>query len=204
MTFEKKGNCIMRLLLTAAAASLAIATAACQKAAETPDPAANDLAMTEESMANDINMAGMAATPMAATDFASTVAASDMFEIATGRLAQANATNAELKSFGSMLVTDHAKSTADLKTAAAAATPPVALPAAMPAELQAKVDALVAAKGAEFDRLFLEQQKDGHQKALDALKSYAASGDAPALRSFAEKAVPVVQAHLDKLEGMKL
>lgn len=198
----------MRLILTAAAASLAIATAACEKSAETTDPAVNDMAMNdsmaEDTMANDVNMAGMAATPMAATDFASTVAASDMFEIATGKLAQANATNADLKSFGGMLVMDHTKSSADLKTAAAAATPPVTPPAAMPAELQAKVDALKAANGAEFDRLFLEQQKEGHQKTLEALKSYAASGDAPSLKTFAEKAVPVVQAHLDKLNGMKL
>ena len=198
----------MRLILTAAAASLAIATAACEKSADTVDPAANDMAMNdmmaEDSMANDVNMAGMAATPMAASDFASTVAASDMFEIATGKLASANATNAELKSFGGMLVSDHTKSSADLKTAAAAATPKVTLPAAMPAELQAKVDALKAVKGAEFDRLFLEQQKEGHQKTLDALKSYASSGDAPSLKSFAEKASPVVQAHLDKLNAMKL
>ena len=194
----------MRLLLTAAAASLAIATAACDKAADTPDTAANDLAMAEETMANDVNMAGMAVTPMAASDFASTVAASDMFEIATGKLAVANATNADLKSFGGMLVTDHTKSSADLKVAAAAATPAVTLPTALPAELQAKVDALKAAKGAEFDRLFLEQQKDGHQKALDALTSYAESGDAPSLKTFAAKAAPVVQAHLDKLDGMKL
>ena len=198
----------MRLILTAAAASLAIATAACQQSAET-NAAANDVAMNEmandTAMADDMNMANdMAAAPSAAGDFASTIAASDMFEIATGKLAQANATNAELKSFGGMLVTDHTKSSADLKAAAAAATPAVTLPTALPAELKAKVDALTAAKGADFDRLFLEQQKEGHQKALDTLNSYAAGGDAPSLKSFAEKAAPVVKAHLDKLNGMKL
>jgi putative membrane protein len=200
----------MRLILTAAAASLAIVTAACQKPAENSDSAAaNDLAMndmgTNDSMATDANMAnGMAMAPMAASDFASTIAGSDMFEIASGKLAQSNATNADLKKFGEMLVMDHTKSSADLKTAAAAATPPVTLPTEMPAELQSKIDALKAAKGAEFDKLFVEQQKEGHQKALEALKSYSSSGDAASLKTFAGKATPVVQSHLDKLNAMKL
>lgn len=195
----------MRLILTAAAASLAIVTAACQKTAETnEDAAANDMMMNDDALANDMNMGGMAMAPLAATDFASTIAGSDMYEIASGKLAQTMATNAELKSFGGMLVTDHTKSSADLKTAAAASTPPVVLPTAMPAELQAKLDALEAAKGAAFDTLFLEQQKDGHQKALDALNSYASSGDAASLKAFAGKASPVVQAHLEKLNAIKL
>ena len=199
----------MRLVLTAAAASLAIVTAACQKTTETNgDAAANDMMMNDgmgdDALANDMNMGGMAITPLAATDFASTIAGSDMYEIASGKLAQTMATNAELKSFGGMLVTDHTKSSAELKTAAAASTPPVALPAAMPAELQAKLDALKAAKGAAFDTLFLEQQKDGHQKALDALNSYASSGDAASLKAFAGKAAPVVQAHLEKLNAIEL
>lgn len=197
----------MRLILTAAAASLAIATAACQQSDES-NAAANDVALNEpagDTMANDMNMAdGMAATPSAANDFATTIASSDMFEIETGKLAQANGTNAGVKSFGAMLVADHGKSSADLKSAAAAATPPVTLPTALPAELQAKVDALKAAKGAEFDQLFVDQQKEGHQKALDALQSYASSGDAPSLKAFAGKAAPVVQKHLDQLNAMKL
>lgn len=196
----------MRLVLTAAAASLAIATAACQKPAENADGVddvvANDL-MADNAVTDDVNMAGGVAA-MAGTDFVATIAGSDMFEVESGTLAQANATDARLKAFGGMLVTDHGKSTADLKTAAAAATPAIALPAVMPAELRAKLDALKAAKGADFDRLFLEQQKEGHRKALDALSSYASTGDVASLKAFAAKAAPVVQRHLDELNGITL
>jgi putative membrane protein len=196
----------MRLVLTAAAASLAIVTAACQKPAENADTvndvAANDM-MAENATTDDMNLAGGVAA-MAGTDFAATIAGSDMFEVESGKLAQANATNAKLKSFGGMLVTDHTKSTADLKTAAAAATPAIALPAVLPAELQTKLDALKAAKGAAFDTLFLEQQKEGHQKALDALNSYSSTGDVASLKAFAGKASPVVQRHLDELNGITL
>jgi putative membrane protein len=192
----------MRLILTAAAASLAIVTAACQKPADHADAAANDM-LANDAMANDLNLAE-AMAPMAANDFATTIASSDLFEIASGKLAEANATNAKLKTFGAMLVTDHTKSTAELKAAAAAATPVVTLPAALPAELQAKLDLLKAAKGADFDALFLEQQKDGHSKALDALKSYASGGDVASLKTFADKATPVVQGHLDALDAIEL
>jgi putative membrane protein len=200
----------MRLILTAAAASLAIATAACQKPADTADAnASNDMMMNDGmasdlNMANDVNMAGMTVAPMMANDFVATIAASDMYEIAAGKLAQTTATNPALKDFGAMLVTDHTKSSTDLKAAAASASPPATVPTTMPAELQAKLDALKAAKGADFDKLFVEQQKEGHQKALDALKGYAADGDQPSLKTFAGKATPVVQSHLDKLNAMKM
>jgi len=202
----------MRLILTAAVASLALAAAACRDSADNAADAnlSNDM-MMNDGMANDLNMSNdmnmandMAMAPAVATDFVSTIAGSDMYEIAAGKLAQTMAANAALKDFGEMLVTDHGKSSADLKTAAAAASPAVTVPATMPADLQAKLDALKGAKGAAFDTLFVEQQKEGHQKALDALKSYAAGGDQTPLKSFASKAAPVVQAHLDKLNAMKM
>ncbi len=196
----------MRLILIAAAAGLAIATAACQKPAETTaDATATDDMMMNDTMMNDMNMpGGMAMTPMAASDFVSTVAASDMFQIASGKLAQTMATMDACKKFGAMLVTDHTKSSTMLKTAAAAASPAVTLPTTLPAELQAKLDALKATKGAAFDKLILEQQKDGHNKALNALKSYSSSGDVISLKTFASNAIPVVQAHLDMLTSMKM
>ena len=86
----------------------------------------------------------------------------------------------------------------------AAATAKVTLPSEIPVELKAKLDALKAATGADFDKLYVEQQKDGHQKALDALKSYATSGDQASLKKFATDATPVVQGHLDALNAMKM
>jgi putative membrane protein len=201
----------MRLILTTAVASLAIITAACNNTADdtadanmSDDMAMNDMAMNDMAM-NDMNMAnGMAMAPMAAADFASAVAATDMYEIASGKLAQTMATMDECKTFGAMLVTDHNKSTADLKAAAGAASPPVMVPAAMPADMQAKLDALKAAKGAAFDKLFIEQQKEVHQKALATLQSYSSGGDVPSLKAFAAKGAPMVQGHLDKLNAMKM
>lgn len=197
----------MRLMLTAAVVSLAIATAACQKPADNAADAnlANDMAMNDAMAPLDTDMTNdMAMAPMMANDFASTIGGSDMYEIAAGKLAETMATTPALKKFGAMLVTDHTKSSAMLKTAAAAATAKVTLPTEVPIELKAKLDALKAATGADFDKLYVEQQKDGHQKALDALKSYATSGDQASLKKFATDATPVVQGHLDALNAMKM
>ncbi len=196
----------MRLILTTAVASLAIITAACNNRADdtadanmSDDMAMNDMAMNDMNMANDMAMA-----PMAAADFVAAAASTDMYEIAAGKLAQTMATMEECKKLGAMLVADHSKSSADLKTAAGEASPAVMVPAAMPADMQAKVDALKAAKGADFDKLFLEQQKEVHQKALATLEAYASGGDVPSLKAFAAKTAPVVKGHLDKLDAMKM
>jgi putative membrane protein len=89
-----------------------------------------------------------------------------------------------------------------LKAAAKKTSPVVALPMILPADLKAKLDALKAAKGADFDKLFVTQQTDGHKTALDALKAYSAGGDQPSLKEFATTVIPTVQGHLTKLEAM--
>ncbi len=189
-----------RITLLAAGAGL-LALAACNR-----DDSANDAALDNGMAMNDMaanDMNDMAMVPASASDFVDQAAASDMYEIEAGKLASDKGSDAAIKSFGQMLTTDHTKSSADLKAAAAQAEPPVTPPTALPADKQAMLDALKAASGADFDRLFLEQQVEAHSKALDLLNSYAAGGDSEPLKAFAMKVTPVIQAHLDKAKGMQ-
>ena len=201
----------MRLVLTTAVATLAIATAACNNRADDTANAdvSNEAVMNDMNadtgMNGDMNMAdhNMAAmAPTTAAGFATAIAASDMFEIESGKLAQANGTSEAVKSFGAMLVADHTKSSTELKAAAASASPAVTVPATLPPEQQAKLDALKAAKGADFDRLFGEQQVAAHQMALDTLRGYAAGGDNEGLKTFAAKTATVVEAHLKQARDL--
>ncbi len=208
----------MRLIFTTAVASLAIMTAACNNTADdtaeanmSDDMAMNDMAMNDMAMndmtmngMNDMNMAGDMAMPMTVAAFVATIAGGNMYEIEAGKLAQTKAVNEACRKMGTMLVTDHSKQQDMLKTAAAGSTPPVMLPTAMPAEHQAHLAALKAANGAEFDRVFLAQQKESHAKMLAALKSYAASGDSASLKAFAAKAVPGVEQHNKMVTSMKM
>lgn len=188
----------MRSTPIIAAISMGLALAACSKKSETT---------TETTVNSDMN--AMSTTNAAATmpampaqQFTDTVAASDMFEIQSGKLAETMGSTAAVKAFGKMLVADHTKSAAMFKSAAGKTSPTVALPMLLPADLKAKIAALKATSGAAFDKLFVEQQIAGHQAAVDALTAYAAGGDQASLKEFASTATPVVQGHLTALQAM--
>ena len=191
----------MRSTTIIAAVSLGLALCACGKKAETT---------TDTNIAADLNATGSmtdgtmtgTAAALPAQGLVDMIAGSDMFEIQSGKLAATMGSSAAVKSFGQNLVTDHEKSSTMLKAASAKTSPVVALPMIMPADLKAKIAALKAAKGPAFDTLFVTQQIEGHQKALDALKAYAAGGDQESLKSFAATAAPVVEGHLTQLRAM--
>jgi putative membrane protein len=207
----------MKKLLTAASiAALTLGLAACGShndsaqngSADTmaaDNMAGNDMAMNDmNAMAGDnMAMAGNTMAPIMGADFANAAAASDMYEVESSKLAQDKSANADLKSFAKMLVTDHTRSTADLKAAGAKANPPITPKPEMTAEQQSNLDALKSASAADFDQLYIGQQIPAHEKALAMLQSYASGGDVPELKAFASKTAPVVQTHLDKARAMK-
>ena len=193
----------MRITFTTVAAVLGLSLAACgrEDAPVTTDANIDDSAFANDMLGNDLGNAANAAMPTDAAGFANAVAASDLYEIESGKLAAAQASSAEVKAFGQTLQTDHTKSTADLKTAAQAAG--ITVTPALDAEKQSMLDQLKAAKGEDFDRLFIDQQATAHQKALQLLQNYSSAGDNDALKAFATKATAVVQGHLDHVNGMK-
>lgn len=151
---------------------------------------------------NGMDGNAMAAAPMTGQDFANTVAASDAYEIAAGKLAQQKATTSDLKDFGKDMVDDHTKSTAKLKTAAGKASPAITPAPAMTDEQQANLKTLQSATGTAFDTAYKSQQVVAHQKALAAVQAYAGSGDVPQLREFAHDAEDMISKHYDKIKGM--
>ena len=193
----------MRLISTTLVAALALSAAACGRNDEpvTTDANIDNGMAADDMLANDMGNAADAAMPTDAAGFVNAIAASDMFEIESGRLAAAQGSSADVKSFGSKLESDHSKSTAELKTAAQSAG--VTVTPALDAEKQGMLDSLKAAKGEDFDRMFIDQQATAHQKALQLLQNYSNAGDNDALKAFAGKAATVVQGHLTHANGMK-
>lgn len=135
--------------------------------------------------------------------FANAAAASDAFEIATSRLALAQGSSSAIKKFAQKMVDAHNDSTAKLKTAAAGASPSITPDPTLTAEQQAKLESLKGLSGKAFDQAYAAAQVEGHQKTLDALRDYSASGDVPALKSFAAQLAPTVAAHLNMAKGLK-
>ena len=192
----------MRIVTLTTVAAFAIVTAAC-----TNDGASNDVStdvnLAEDTAANDV-LGGNVADPTMPTDaagFATAAAAADLYEVESAKLAATKGTSAEVKEVAGHIRTDHEKSSSDLKAAASQAK--VTVNPALDAEKQGMLDQLKAASGAEFDRLFLEQQKTAHQKALALHQNYSNAGDSEPLKAFATKAATVVQGHIEHLNGIK-
>ena len=191
----------MRIAKLTTVAAFALAVAACNT--ETANEVSTDVNLAEDAAANDVLGANQAeANPTDAAGFANAVAAADLYEVESARLAADKASNAEVKSLAQHIRTDHEKSTAELKSAAGSANITVA--AKLDAEKQGMLDQLKAASGAEFDRLFVEQQKTAHQKALAMLQGYSSGGDNEALKAFATKTAAAVKGHLDHANSIKL
>lgn len=189
-----------------ASAALALTVAGCGKAASgdnsagasidnlTSKPDGGDTATETEVAVNGM----VAETPVVAAAFANQAAAGDQFEIQSSELAKTKAGSAVVKSFAAMLVTEHTKSTADLRAAAAKAAPGVVPAPVLTAEQQANLLALKnAATGDAFDKLYAQVQVPSHENALALMRGYAERGDTPSLKAFAGATATVVEKHLD-------
>lgn len=148
----------------------------------------------------DANMADVAAAG-ADIRYVADAAASDMFEMQSSQLALEKATLPALKTFAQLMIDEHGKSSAELKTAARAAGIPI--PAALPAAQQGKLDALRGLSGSAFDRQYLADQRAGHQETLTNVNTYLAAAPAGPLKDHASKTTGVVQKHLNSLEKIK-
>ncbi len=191
MTFRKT-------IITAAAV---VALAGCGRSNE----AGQANTMTTNTEVDETNVPGTpSVTASGAQSFTNVAAASDAFEIETSRLALANGASAAVKSYANKMIEAHTTSTAKLKTAAAGVTPAITPDPALNAEQQQKLDQLKTLNGAAFDQAYKTEQAAGHQQTLDALKAYAATGDAPQLKTFANEMIPIVTAHLNMAKTMKI
>ena len=65
------------------------------------------------------------------------------------------------------------------------------------------IDNLNAAAPGEFDTVYMSQQEAAHEETLKLLQGYADGGDDAALKALATKAIPKVQAHLDKVKAVR-
>jgi putative membrane protein len=197
------------MMTVAAIGALAIGLGAC-KNNEAAVPANESMNVADEpGVANmgaaDNGMSGAAMTdPTSDAGFATAAAASDMFEIQSSQKALATTKVPAIKAFAQMMVTEHTKSSAELKTLASGMNPPMTLPTTLPAEQQALLSSLDGKTGTEFDRAYLAAQRTGHQGTLTKVNAYVAAAKPGGLKDFASKMSGVVQKHLNMLDKIKV
>jgi putative membrane protein len=135
-------------------------------------------------------------------DFVMEAAISDMLEIESGKLAGQNAASPDTKQFGQQLVTDHQKTTEELKALVSSGKVKANLPSAMDSSHQSKVDKLKGLKGADFDKAFDDLQTSAHKDGTSLFERYAKGGDNADLKAFASKNLPTLQHHLKMAEDL--
>jgi putative membrane protein len=126
--------------------------------------------------------------------FANEAAIAGMAEVELGKMAMQQGTNARVKSFGTMMVTDHTKAGDELKAIAKAKG--MTLPTMLDPMHQATRDKLAKLSGAEFDRAYMDAMVMGHQTVASKMMMEAKTGTDPELKAFAAKSLPTVQTHL--------
>lgn len=133
--------------------------------------------------------------------FLAKAGASDLYERTASQTVLASTRDPGVRRFASMMVRDHTKSTQMVKMAAMRSGMHPRPPMLNPQQRHMIAD-LRHAHGRMRDRMYLDQQKQAHAEALGLMQDYAATGSTRALRRAAGQIVPVVQHHIDMLNGM--
>jgi putative membrane protein len=139
--------------------------------------------------------------PVGDTTFVKKAAISDMYEIQAAQLAQTKATTADEKTFASRMITDHTKTTEQLKSILSSKSG-MKPPAAMDAKHKALITKLKAASGASFDSLYAQQQVQAHQEAVMLFTAESQNGKDADLKTFATQTLPTLQQHLSMAQQL--
>src|ERR1700712_3440334 len=121
-----------------------------------------------------------------------------MAEVELGQLAQQKATDAKVKDFGAMMVTDHTKANDEMK--ALAKTKGITLPVAIDTDEQKVKDDLSAKSGADFDKAYVSNMIDDHKKDIKEFEDAAKNCKDADLKAFATKTLPTLKMHLEAIQ----
>ncbi|MEO7189487.1 MAG: DUF4142 domain-containing protein [Vicinamibacterales bacterium] len=132
---------------------------------------------------------------------ASIVVTANKVDIDAGKLAVATSTNAEVKSFGQMMVTDHTgvnKSATELVTKLKVTPEDNATSKSLQEGGVKNVANLKTLKGAAFDKAYIDHEVAYHQQVLDAVdKTLIPGAKNDELKALLVKVRPAFVAHLE-------
>ena len=187
-----------KISLVAMVALTALSFQACNQAPKDSKAAADSVNAVKDTTKN--GSTGIAVDEKDAK-FATDAANGGMAEVAMGKVAMEKATNPQVKEFATMMVTDHTKANDELM--AIAKTKNITLPVAPDADHQKMMADMSAKSGKDFDKAYVDAMVDGHKKTESLMKDASKNCKDNALMAFATKTLPVVQAHLAKIEAIQ-
>ena len=127
-------------------------------------------------------------------DFMMKAAQSDVAEIRGGQAAKEKASSDAVKRFADKMVTDHTKTSGQMKAMAESRS--VALPTTPSAKDERDMKKMSGMSGADFDRAYMDSQVRAHRDAVSLFKKESKSGKDAELKSFAANTLPALEEHL--------
>jgi putative membrane protein len=134
-------------------------------------------------------------------DFVKEAAMSDMLEIESSKIAQQKG-NADEKKFAGQMITDHTKTSSELKGLVSSGDVKAEIPASLDSSSQSKLDKLRDAKPEDFAGQYDPMQVSAHKDAVSLFERYAKGGDNLKLKDWAGKTLPALQHHLEMAQDM--
>jgi len=151
---------------------------------------------TAATAATDAATGATTTQPLDSTSFPVMAASSDMFEVLSSTEAQKRATSADVKAFAQHMITDHTKTSTEMKTLATSKN--ILLPGAPLPMHQTQMQALSTEDADDFDKAYMTAQVLAHRQAVSLYETASTSTTLdPDLKAFAAKTLPALQMHLD-------
>lgn len=130
------------------------------------------------------------------------IAEINLIEIEAAKLALQKGTDAEVKNYAKMLVTEHTQSGVELKNIAA--TKQITLPTSLTDEGKDVYDKLNKKSGHDFDKEFIKTMIDDHEKAIKKLEDASTDNDNDQnVKDWASKKITGLTAHLQEAKMIK-
>jgi putative membrane protein len=130
--------------------------------------------------------------------FATEAAHGGLAEVQMGQLALQKASSPQVKEFAQRMVTDHTQANQDLMQLGKSEN--LTLPTQLDAKHKSEMDRLSAMSGNAFDAAYMQHMVQDHKKTVADFQKQAQSGSDPALKTFAQKYLPIIQQHLQMAE----
>lgn len=182
-----------KLIYLAAISAVVFTFQACNGGTKDAKAMADSLNKAKDTTSNVMATGGIA-VDAADAKFATTAAVGGMAEVALGKLALEKSSNAQVKEFATMMVSDHGKVNEELMSIGKMKN--ITLPMTVDSDHQKKMDDLSKKTGADFDKAYVSAMVDGHTSTLKLMNDEAKDGKDVDLKAFAAKTAPMVQSHL--------
>jgi putative membrane protein len=138
----------------------------------------------------------IAAGPVSASDqqFVTAVGQAGATEVKAGKLAESKSSNADVKSYGALMIKQHTELGDELKKLAAQNG--FTFPTGIGADNQQTLDSLAAKSGNEFNTAYAAAMVTTHEGAVGLFENASKNAQNAALKRWATKNLPVIQMHL--------